>query len=88
MTGPGPACDSADFGSFSPEGAVVEWECLLAGGSVDALAYPGGAAHRRRGGRRRIPRAVARRSAALAAAGTTARSWQRGGRPEQVRCEA
>ncbi|MFD8593474.1 hypothetical protein ACFV1L_00550 [Kitasatospora sp. NPDC059646] len=41
VAGPEPACDSVDFGSFDPEEAVVQWECLLAGGSAEALADAG-----------------------------------------------
>ncbi|MFJ4837566.1 hypothetical protein [Streptomyces sp. NPDC088746] len=35
-TGPR-AFASLSFGNFDPEEAVVEWECLLAGGSVEEL---------------------------------------------------
>ncbi|MFF9500978.1 hypothetical protein [Streptomyces sp. NPDC014656] len=31
-SGPGRAFESLSFGNFDPEEAVVEWECLLAGG--------------------------------------------------------
>lgn len=36
-TGPGRAFESLSFGNFDPEEAVVEWECLLAGGSFEDL---------------------------------------------------
>ncbi|MDR6980751.1 hypothetical protein J2X68_007493 [Streptomyces sp. 3330] len=40
-SGPGRACGSLSFGNFDPEEAVVEWECLLAGGSFEELAEAG-----------------------------------------------
>ena len=39
-TGPGRA-ESLSFGNFDPEEAVVEWECLLAGGSFEELVEAG-----------------------------------------------
>ncbi|MFI5755057.1 hypothetical protein [Streptomyces sp. NPDC051569] len=41
MTGPGRAFESLSFGNFDPEEAVVEWECLLAGGSFEDLVEAG-----------------------------------------------
>ncbi|MFH8841036.1 hypothetical protein [Streptomyces sp. NPDC017868] len=40
-TGPGRAFESLFFGNFDPEEAVVEWECLLAGGSFEELVGAG-----------------------------------------------
>ncbi|AZM87141.1 hypothetical protein [Streptomyces sp. W1SF4] len=40
-TGPGWAFESLSFGNFGPEAAVVEWECLLAGGSFEELVEAG-----------------------------------------------
>ncbi|MFF5900623.1 hypothetical protein ACFY8O_32525 [Streptomyces argenteolus] len=40
-TGPRRACESLSFGNFDPEEAVIEWECLLAGGDFDELAEAG-----------------------------------------------
>ncbi|MFE1315650.1 hypothetical protein [Streptomyces sp. NPDC058755] len=40
QAGPGRA-ESLSFGNFDPEGAVVEWECLLAGGSFEELVEAG-----------------------------------------------
>ncbi|MGN5392434.1 hypothetical protein [Streptomyces sp. JL7001] len=40
-TGPGRAFESLAFGNFDPEEAVVEWECLLAGGSFEELVEAG-----------------------------------------------
>jgi hypothetical protein len=40
QTGPGRA-ESLSFGNFDPEGSVVEWECLLAGGSFEELVEAG-----------------------------------------------
>ncbi|MEU6708150.1 hypothetical protein [Streptomyces wuyuanensis] len=39
--GPGPAFESLSFGNFDAEGAVVEWECLLTGGSFEELVEAG-----------------------------------------------
>lgn len=39
--GPGQAYESLSFGDFDPEGAVIEWERLLAGGSFEELADAG-----------------------------------------------
>jgi hypothetical protein len=39
--GPGGAFESLSFGNFDPEEAVVEWECLLAGGSFEELVEAG-----------------------------------------------
>ncbi|MGW0189150.1 hypothetical protein ACWDV7_25780 [Streptomyces sp. NPDC003362] len=39
--GPGQAFESLSFGNFDVEEAVVEWECLLAGGSFDELVDAG-----------------------------------------------
>ncbi|MGW1638452.1 hypothetical protein [Streptomyces lavendulae] len=41
QTGPGRAFESLSFGNFDPEEAVVEWECLLAGGSFEELVEAG-----------------------------------------------
>ncbi|MFB9592729.1 hypothetical protein [Streptomyces racemochromogenes] len=41
MTGLGWAFESLSFGNFDPEAAVVEWECLLAGGSFEELVEAG-----------------------------------------------
>ncbi|MFF4429399.1 hypothetical protein ACFYZ4_09515 [Streptomyces sp. NPDC001513] len=41
QTGPGRAFESLSFGNFDPEEAVVEWECLLAGGSFEELIEAG-----------------------------------------------
>ncbi|MFE3143132.1 hypothetical protein [Streptomyces scopuliridis] len=40
QTGPG-RIESLTFGNFDPEEAVVEWECLLAGGSFGELVEAG-----------------------------------------------
>ncbi|MEU7074032.1 hypothetical protein [Streptomyces narbonensis] len=40
-TGPGRAFESLSFGNFDPEEAVIEWECLLAGGSFEELVDAG-----------------------------------------------
>ncbi|MFE7961417.1 hypothetical protein [Streptomyces sp. NPDC057413] len=40
-TGPGRAFESLSVGNFDPEEAVVEWECLLAGGSFEDLVEAG-----------------------------------------------
>lgn len=40
-TGPGRAFESLSFGNFDPEDAVVEWECLLVGGSFEELVEAG-----------------------------------------------
>ncbi|MEV6676796.1 hypothetical protein AB0N09_07980 [Streptomyces erythrochromogenes] len=40
-SGPGQAFESVSFGNFDPEEAVLEWECLLAGGSFEQLAEAG-----------------------------------------------
>ncbi|MFE6840225.1 hypothetical protein ACFVFI_36045 [Streptomyces sp. NPDC057705] len=40
-TGPGRAFESLSFGNFDPEEALVEWECLLAGGSFEELVEAG-----------------------------------------------
>ncbi|MER7812877.1 hypothetical protein [Streptomyces sp900116325] len=40
-TGPGRAFESLSFGNFDPEDAVVEWECLLAGVSLEELVEAG-----------------------------------------------
>ncbi|MFI1979083.1 MULTISPECIES: hypothetical protein [Streptomyces] len=40
-TGPGRAFESLSFGNFDPEEAVLEWECLLAGGSFEELVEAG-----------------------------------------------
>lgn len=37
QTGPGRAFESLSFGNFDPMEAVIEWECLLAGGSFEEL---------------------------------------------------
>jgi hypothetical protein len=39
--GPGRAFESLSFGNFDVEEAVVEWECLLVGGSFDELVDAG-----------------------------------------------
>jgi hypothetical protein len=39
--GPGQAFESLSSGNFDVEEAVVEWECLLAGGSFDELVDAG-----------------------------------------------
>ncbi|MEU6705443.1 hypothetical protein [Streptomyces wuyuanensis] len=39
--GPGRAFESLSFGNFDPEEAVVEWECLLSGGSYEELVEGG-----------------------------------------------
>ncbi|MFF9337630.1 hypothetical protein [Streptomyces albogriseolus] len=39
--GPRRAFESLSFGNFDPEEAVVEWECLLAGGSFEELVDAG-----------------------------------------------
>lgn len=41
LSGPGPTFESLSFGNFDPEEAVVEWECLLAGGSFEELFEAG-----------------------------------------------
>lgn len=41
QTGPERAFESLSFGNFDPEEAVVEWECLLAGGSFEELVEAG-----------------------------------------------
>ncbi|MGW8886255.1 hypothetical protein [Streptomyces sp. NPDC055749] len=41
QTGPGRAFETLSFGNFDPEEAVVEWECLLAGGSFEKLVDAG-----------------------------------------------
>ncbi|MDF6060511.1 MULTISPECIES: hypothetical protein [Streptomyces] len=41
QTGPERAFGSLSFGNFDPEEAVVEWECLLAGGSFEELVEAG-----------------------------------------------
>ncbi|MFD9408228.1 hypothetical protein ACFWBN_14590 [Streptomyces sp. NPDC059989] len=41
QTGPGRAFESLSFGNFDPEEAVIEWECLLAGGSFEELVEAG-----------------------------------------------
>ncbi|OEJ35235.1 hypothetical protein [Streptomyces subrutilus] len=40
-TGPGRAFESLSFGNFDLEEAVVEWECLLVGGSFGDLVDAG-----------------------------------------------
>ncbi|GAA2451373.1 hypothetical protein GCM10010433_61750 [Streptomyces pulveraceus] len=40
-TGPRRAFDSLSFGNFDAEEAVIEWECLLSGGSFDELVEAG-----------------------------------------------
>ncbi|WP_153531915.1 hypothetical protein [Actinomadura macrotermitis] len=40
-SGPGRESESLSFGNFDPEEAVVEWECLLAGGSFEELVKAG-----------------------------------------------
>ncbi|WP_017241987.1 hypothetical protein [Streptomyces sp. SS] len=40
-TGPGRAFESLSFGNFDPEEAVLEWECLLSGGSFEELVEAG-----------------------------------------------
>ncbi|WP_316784925.1 hypothetical protein [Streptomyces sasae] len=37
QSGPGRAFESLSFGNFDPEEAVIEWECLLVGGSFEEL---------------------------------------------------
>ncbi|MFC9269622.1 hypothetical protein ACFTXJ_17840 [Streptomyces zhihengii] len=37
QSGPGRAFESLSFGNFDPEEAVLEWECLLAGGTFEEL---------------------------------------------------
>ncbi|WP_066950326.1 hypothetical protein [Streptomyces lushanensis] len=37
QSGPRCAFESLSFGNFDPEEAVVEWECLLSGGSFEEL---------------------------------------------------
>lgn len=39
--GPGRAFESLSFGNFDPEEAVIEWECLLVGGSFEELVESG-----------------------------------------------
>ncbi|MFF4244899.1 hypothetical protein ACFYY2_10545 [Streptomyces sp. NPDC001822] len=41
QTGPRGAFESLSFGNFDPEEAVVEWECLLSGGSFEELVEAG-----------------------------------------------
>ncbi|MFJ3673536.1 hypothetical protein ACIPSE_44525 [Streptomyces sp. NPDC090106] len=41
QTGPGRAFESLSFRNFDSEDAVVEWECLLADGSVEELVEAG-----------------------------------------------
>lgn len=41
QSGPGRAFESLSFGSIDPEEAVLEWECLLAGGSFAQLVEAG-----------------------------------------------
>lgn len=41
QTGPRRAFESLSFGNFDPEEAVVEWECLLAGGGFEELVEAG-----------------------------------------------
>ncbi|MFJ3794642.1 hypothetical protein [Kitasatospora sp. NPDC090091] len=41
QTGPGRAFESLSFGNFYPEEAVIEWECLLVGGSFEELVDAG-----------------------------------------------
>lgn len=41
QTGPGRTFESLSFGNFDPEEAVIEWECLLAGGSFEELVDAG-----------------------------------------------
>ncbi|MFI1471034.1 hypothetical protein [Streptomyces wuyuanensis] len=41
QAGPGRASESLSFGNFDPEEAVVEWECLLSGGSYEELVEAG-----------------------------------------------
>ncbi|MDT6983876.1 hypothetical protein ACFSUJ_12905 [Streptomyces lusitanus] len=41
QTGPRRAFESLSFGNFDPEEAVVEWECLLSGGSFEELVEAG-----------------------------------------------
>ncbi|WP_406837889.1 hypothetical protein ACICHK_19255 [Streptomyces sp. AHU1] len=41
QAGPGRAFESLSFGNFDPEEAVVEWECLLVGGSFEELVEAG-----------------------------------------------
>ncbi|MEU5656808.1 hypothetical protein ABZ802_14450 [Streptomyces sp. NPDC047737] len=40
-TGPHRVFASLSFGNFDPEEAVIEWECLLAGGSFEELVDAG-----------------------------------------------
>ncbi|MFI6875416.1 hypothetical protein ACIBL6_18445 [Streptomyces sp. NPDC050400] len=39
--GPGRAFELLSFGNFDPEAAVIEWECLSAGGSFEELVEAG-----------------------------------------------
>ncbi|WP_308375980.1 hypothetical protein [Streptomyces sp. ISL-99] len=57
-TGPVRAFESLSFGNFDPEEAVVEWECLLAGGRFEELveAHRHGDRPRDRGGSGRARR--------------------------------
>ncbi|MFG2866715.1 hypothetical protein [Streptomyces sp. NPDC048338] len=41
QSGPGRAFESLSFGNFDPEEAVVEWECLLTGGTFEELVEAG-----------------------------------------------
>ncbi|MFD9030838.1 hypothetical protein ACFVZW_06745 [Streptomyces sp. NPDC059567] len=41
QTGPDRAFESLSFGNFDPQEAVVEWECLLAGGCFEELVEAG-----------------------------------------------
>jgi hypothetical protein len=44
QSGPGRAFESLSFDNFDPEEAVIEWECLLAGGSFEELIKAAGGA--------------------------------------------
>ncbi|UXX91146.1 hypothetical protein N7U49_00015 [Streptomyces sp. AD2-2] len=41
QTGPRRTFESLSFGNFDPEEAVVEWQCLLSGGSFEELVEAG-----------------------------------------------
>lgn len=41
QAGPRRAFESLSFGNFDPDEAVVEWQCLLAGGSFEELVEAG-----------------------------------------------
>lgn len=41
QSGPGRAFESLSFGNFDPEEAVLEWECLMVGGSFQELVEAG-----------------------------------------------